>query len=116
MPPENRVGHRNRGFSDDRRSGQEDGRAGGLAGLQIAMRLRRLGQRVGLVDFDLDHTLEDHVEQLVGTRHQLKLCFNCCQVCESANDRDDTATLMSRPSIFSSSLRTLAASATASKR
>src|SRR6478672_13346940 len=47
-------------------SDHEDGRAGGLAGLQVAVRLDRIGQLVPLVDLDPDASGGDVAEKFAG--------------------------------------------------
>src|ERR1044072_278793 len=47
-------------------SGNQDGLPGGLARLEVDVGLRRLAQRVVLVDGDLDLAALDHLEQRLG--------------------------------------------------
>ena len=44
---------------------REHRRAGGPARCEVGMRLRRVAQRIGLVDLDLDGAFFDDLEQLV---------------------------------------------------
>ncbi len=52
-------------------SGQEDDRARRLAAFEIAVRLRGILQRVGVVHVDLHDALRDDVEQVVGVGQQI---------------------------------------------
>src|SRR5258708_5460342 len=54
---------------------RKNSRSRGLAGLEIAMRLRRVIQRIGLVDGDLDGAAADHLEELLRRGDEvLALC------------------------------------------
>jgi hypothetical protein len=57
--------------------GQQYGRAGGLARDEVDLRLRRVLQRIGLVDFDLHLAAGDHVEQFAGNRQQVACAARC---------------------------------------
>src|SRR5436305_9452231 len=50
---------------------RKNGRTRGLARLQVAMRLRRVAQRIGLVDRQLDDALLDDVEQFARGGQQI---------------------------------------------
>src|SRR5215472_14785115 len=53
------------------RSHREHRRAHGLAGLQVAMRLCGVFQRIGLLDLDLDRTREHHSEEILCHRREI---------------------------------------------
>ena len=53
------------------RSHREHRRAHGLAGLQVAMRLYGVFQRIGLLDLDLDRTREHHSEEILCHRREI---------------------------------------------
>ena len=48
---------------------RNDRTPGGLAGLEVAVCLLHVGQRVSLVDADFDGPAQDHAEQVVGHFH-----------------------------------------------